>query len=112
MGVLRPHACHLSGLSSTRRPWTGYSRTSAQQAAAAAELIRTSWSFGDPAASERRFGELSAQAVQRGEHTLALELQTQVARAQGLSRRFEDAAATLTGIESQLPGQPARVRVR
>lgn len=87
-------------------------RVQDSQAAAAAELIRSSWSFNDPPASERRFRELSAQALQRGEAALALELDTQVARAQGLQGRFEQATATLAGVEAKLTEQPARVRVR
>lgn len=87
-------------------------RGAESEAAASAELIRGAWNFGDPAASEQRFRELSEQARQRGEQALVLELQTQLARAQGLSRRFGEATATLAEVEAQLGGQPARVRVR
>ncbi|MEY2936199.1 MAG: hypothetical protein RL033_6948 [Pseudomonadota bacterium] len=82
------------------------------EAAATAELIRSTWSFSDPSLSERRFRELSEQALQRGDVAAALELRTQSARAQGLDGRFDEASATLAGVEAKLAGQPARVRVR
>ncbi|HKW80172.1 MAG TPA: tetratricopeptide repeat protein, partial [Casimicrobiaceae bacterium] len=41
-----------------------------------------------------------------------LELLTQIARAQGLQRRFDDAHATLDSVEDALPGPAARVAVR
>lgn len=82
------------------------------EAAAIAELIRSTWSFSDPPLSERRFRELSEQALQRGEVAAALELQTQSARAQGLAGRFDEATATLAEVQAKLVGQPPRVHVR
>jgi tetratricopeptide (TPR) repeat protein len=79
---------------------------------AAAELIRTQWNFADPQQTEQRFRELSARAFQQGDPATALELQTQVARAQGLGRRFAEASATLAEVEARSAGQPAVVRVR
>jgi tetratricopeptide (TPR) repeat protein len=69
--------------------------------------LDTRWDFGDPAASEARFRELLASA--RGAHSgeLACETLTQVARAQGLQRRFDDAAATLDEADALAdPGRP------
>ncbi len=53
------------------------------------------WDFADPAASEARFRELLARA--RGEQggELTCETLTQIARAQGLQRRFGDATSSL-----------------
>ena len=56
------------------------------------------WDFGDPVASEQRF------------LALGLEVQTQAARAQGLQRRFDDAHATLDGVQAQQPTGRPRVR--
>ena len=60
--------------------------------------IDSLWNFDDPAASEKRFRELPASA----------EVQTQIARAQGLQRRFEEAHRTLNAITTNSP----RVEVR
>jgi tetratricopeptide (TPR) repeat protein len=76
------------------------------------EVIRQSWNFSDPKESERRFRELSRAAIERGDVTAALELDTQAARAQGLDRRMDEARATLERVEAKLAGQPARVQVR
>jgi tetratricopeptide (TPR) repeat protein len=69
------------------------------------------WDFGDPAASEARFRALAPSLVDRPEP--AAELLTQIARAQGLQRRFEEAAATLDRVAVALePGGPPRLRAR
>lgn len=57
------------------------------------------WNFGDPASSEARF------------RSLGLEVQTQTARAQGLQRKFDEAHATLDGVEP-LVQEASRARVR
>jgi tetratricopeptide (TPR) repeat protein len=68
------------------------------------------WNFDDPAASEARFRSelvnLPAGSPAR------LELLTQIARAQGLQRRFDQANATLDSVEAALSDMPARVSVR
>jgi tetratricopeptide (TPR) repeat protein len=77
-----------------------------------AELIRATWTFDEPKASEQRFRALSARALASGDMAGALQFETQVARAQGLDQRFAEADATLAGVEAKLAGQPAVVRVR
>lgn len=68
---------------------------------------RPVWNFGDPAASEQLF---RAEAAQRRGAERA-EVMTQVARAQGLQRQFDAAAATLDDVEAA--GEwPAFVLVR
>ena len=68
------------------------------------------WDFDRPAESEARLrtelASLPPAAAAR------LELLTQVARAQGLQRRFDAANSTLDGVEKALAGQPPRVGVR
>ena len=68
------------------------------------------WDFERPAASEARFA--SELSKLRSGSAAALELQTQVARAQGLQRQFDAAHATLDQVERGLPGRPPRVVVR
>jgi tetratricopeptide (TPR) repeat protein len=68
------------------------------------------WNFNEPAASEARFrAELAKLPPDSGAR---LELATQIARAQGLQRRFDDANATLDEVEKALPGHAPRVSVR
>ena len=68
------------------------------------------WDFDSPATSEARFRAEAARHSPRSRE--ALEAATQVARAQGLQRRFTDADRTLDAVLGELDAQPARVRVR
>ena len=68
------------------------------------------WNFEQPASSEATFrSELTKLAANSGAR---LELMTQIARAQGLQRRFDEANATLDEVERQLRGHAERVEVR
>jgi hypothetical protein len=69
------------------------------------------WDFDDPAASERRFAEhlAKARAVRAGD---VAETLTQIARAQGLQHRFDDADRTLDEAEAALGAGDRRGRVR
>lgn len=70
------------------------------------------WNRADPAESERRFAAAVADARQEGPATHA-ELLTQLARARGLQKRFDEAHATLDEAEAILaPADAPRVRVR
>ncbi len=70
------------------------------------------WDFGDPVESERRFEALLPRA--RSEHGGAYlaETLTQLARARGLQRRFDDADRTLDEAEASLLSGDDRSRVR
>jgi tetratricopeptide (TPR) repeat protein len=70
------------------------------------------WDYSDPAASEAAFRQLLPAAEQAGEPSYLLELQTQIARAQGLQRRFDDAHATLDRVEARLNHRLPTARVR
>ena len=77
--------------------------------------IRDTWDFRDPAESEKRFFALADSLA--GDPAAAVLARTQVARAQGLQRRFEEAHATLDRVGQELgalpPGRPAiHVRAR
>lgn len=67
------------------------------------------WDFSDPAATEQR---LQSALDEVSDGALRLEIQTQIARAQGLQGRFEDAHRTLDLIEQSLDAAPPRVQVR
>src|SRR5262250_941656 len=68
------------------------------------------WDFERPAESEARF-RAELERLPPGS-AARLELLTQVARAQGLDRRFDAAHATLDQVEKKMSGRPARVTVR
>lgn len=68
------------------------------------------WDYAKPEVSEARFREALRQYPANSRE--ALEIATQIARAQGLQRRFEAAHATLDKIEHDLARVDVRVRVR
>lgn len=72
-----------------------------------ADAISAAWNFSDASASEARFRALAGEHAARGDMAGAGQLMTQVARAQGLARRFTEAHATLDGVaattEAALP---------
>ncbi len=70
------------------------------------------WNFSDPAASEQAFRDARDKAQQADNQAFALELTTQIARAQGLQRKFDEAHQTLDETEPRLADAPAKVRVR
>ena len=60
------------------------------------------WNYGDPAGTEAKFTALLPQAHASGDAGYELELLTQIARTQGLQRKFDAAHATLDEVESRL----------
>jgi tetratricopeptide (TPR) repeat protein len=68
------------------------------------------WDFGSPVESEARFRSEAARHPPGSRE--ALEASTQIARAQALQRKFDDADRTLDAIQPLLAAQPERVRVR
>jgi tetratricopeptide (TPR) repeat protein len=70
------------------------------------------WDFSNAAASEIRFREALDQFGQSGDRDLHGEILTQIARAEGLQKRFAEAHATLDAVEAELPDRSARVRAR
>jgi tetratricopeptide (TPR) repeat protein len=68
------------------------------------------WIFADPAQSEARFRAESLRHPPGSRESN--EATTQIARAQGLQRRFDAVDSTLDGVARTLDAQPARVRVR
>ena len=84
--------------------------SAAHAADAFAAALDAQWDFGRPAVSEQRFrAELARWPADSPE---AQEVRTQVARALGLQRRFDDARALLDTVETKLATLPTHVRVR
>jgi len=59
------------------------------------ERINKLWNFGDPGATEARFVEVLGRADYAPGTAARAELMTQVARSQGLQRKFDEARKTL-----------------
>jgi tetratricopeptide (TPR) repeat protein len=66
------------------------------------------WEYDQPSESETRF----RAALEQADPAERAELLTQIARAQGLQRRFEDALATLAEAERLLTPDTGRARIR
>jgi tetratricopeptide (TPR) repeat protein len=66
------------------------------------------WDYSQPQASEERFRAQLEQAAP----AIRAELLTQIARAQGLQHRFDEALATLAEVEQLLTPRTARARIR
>lgn len=60
------------------------------------------WDFSNPAQTEVQFRELLPVAEKSGDLDYRLQLLTQIARTQGLQRKFDEAHATLDWVEPQL----------
>lgn len=70
------------------------------------------WDFSNPAATEKKFKELIPQAESSGNLDYFFQLITQIARAQGLQKKFEDAHQTLSTIEMKLSTQTPIAEIR
>jgi tetratricopeptide (TPR) repeat protein len=82
----------------------------AQTNEAFSRRLDSEWDFGKPAVSEQRFrAELAKWPPDSAQ---AHEARTQVARALGLQRKFDDAHAMLDSVEAKLAELPVHVRVR
>lgn len=74
--------------------------------------IDSLWDYTDPAATEEQFRTLLPVARSSGDRAYLAELLTQIARTQGLQRRFGEAHATLGEVVGMLPGVTPRAHVR
>lgn len=70
------------------------------------------WDYEHPDVTEKRFREVLPLAEQAGDQGYLAELLTQVARTEGLQRRFAEARATLDRAEGLLRDDLHRARVR
>jgi len=79
---------------------------------ASAPGIDDLWDFNNPAESEKRFADLLASHASTTPTAWRAEVLTQLARSQGLQRRFADADATLDSARALLSPGPSRGRAR
>jgi tetratricopeptide (TPR) repeat protein len=70
------------------------------------------WNYDQPESTEAAFRALLPAARASGDHDYLARLLTQIARAQGLQMKFDDAARTLDEAESLLTGEMKVARVR
>ena len=70
------------------------------------------WKYDDPAGTEAAFRAARPVIAQADNDGLVLELDTQIARAQALQGRFDEALNTLTAVRASLRPDQARARVR
>jgi tetratricopeptide (TPR) repeat protein len=70
------------------------------------------WNHGNPAASEQEFAKLLPLAEAAGDEHYLLELMTQIARAQGLQRKFDEAQRTLDRVDGHLREELVVPRIR
>jgi tetratricopeptide (TPR) repeat protein len=70
------------------------------------------WDYEQPAATEAAFRALLPQAESGPNRSYHLQLLTQIARTQGLQRKFDDAHTTLDHVETQLSDDQLVARVR
>lgn len=70
------------------------------------------WDYSHPDVSERRFRELLPAAVDSLDFSYFGQLLTQIARAEGLQRKFTDANKTLDRVDKTLPKADGRTLIR
>lgn len=70
------------------------------------------WDYSHPSASEQRFRELLPDALDSLNFSYFSQLLTQIARAEGLQRKFQDAHKTLDRVERALPKSDGRTLIR
>jgi tetratricopeptide (TPR) repeat protein len=68
------------------------------------------WDYSKPDETEKKFREVLA-GLSQDSHA-ALELLTQIARAQGLQRKFDEAHKTLDLVEKKLSADASRAKIR
>ena len=70
------------------------------------------WDFNDPATTEQKFRALLSREAPSGDPSRHAQLLTQIARAQGLQRKFQLAHETLDQVEQMLADGVTTARVR
>jgi tetratricopeptide (TPR) repeat protein len=70
------------------------------------------WNFDDPAGTEARFLELRQTLGASEDHPRLMELDTQIARTQGLQGRFNDALTMLETVQVALRPDETRAAIR
>lgn len=72
----------------------------------------TLWDFSDPAGSAGRLQDAMVLGKRAGAQEYAAIVATQLARTQGMQRKFDEAHALLDGVEDNLAGASMELRMR
>ena len=70
------------------------------------------WNYDDPAGTETKFRELFQKSRESADQGYLAELQTQIARAQGLQQKFTEAHATLDQVDALITPEMKTAMVR
>ena len=70
------------------------------------------WNFSQPAQTQTKFEELRPQFQKSKNQDLFLQLQTQIARAQGLQKKFDEAEKTLGDVKKNLTEKTPVAEIR
>jgi tetratricopeptide (TPR) repeat protein len=70
------------------------------------------WNYNDPAATQQKFREMLPGAETGNDASYHAQLLTQIARTQGLQRKFDDAHQTLDIVEKMLTDKLETARIR
>lgn len=70
------------------------------------------WNYQDPAGTEAKFRALLPTLESAEDLNILLELETQIARTQGLQKRFDEAFATLNAVAARLRPETKRATIR
>jgi len=85
---------------------------SSQRAAGATPALDDLWNYDDPAGTESKLRELAPKAKESGAAEYYAELLTQLARAQGLQQKFNEALSTLDQADALITDGMTTPRVR
>ncbi len=72
----------------------------------------TLWDYNEPGLTETKFRELLPEAKESGDVSYYAQLLTQIARTEGLQRKFDDAHKTLDTVEGMLTDELTVARIR
>lgn len=70
------------------------------------------WDYGNPDSTEAKFRALLPEATASGDQSILAQLLTQIARTQGLQRKFDEAHVTLDGVAQLLYDDLKLARIR
>lgn len=104
-------ACEPAATTKGTKPVNTEKKSSAKSDA---ELPRFDklWNFSKPDETEKAFRDLLPEAEAKGSMNYQLCLKTQIARTQGLQRKFDEAHATLDEVEAKLDDSTHEARIR
>ena len=72
----------------------------------------TLWDYNDPTATEQKFRDVMPAAQSSGDNDYLAQLLTQIARTEGLQRKFDDAHRTLDQVQAMLTADHKLAHIR